>query len=722
MTTPRPGAADHTRAADLLAARVPSTLAPLARLAFNYRWSWWAGADAVFRDIDPHRWERSGANPVRLLQEVPFSALERLAADEAAVRRIVDLDLAITHELSQPDDDAVIPADRPVAFFCAEYGVHSSLPIYSGGLGVLAGDLVKAASDLRLPFVGVGLFYRQGYFRQRLDTTGYQHEYWIENDPQRLPVALVTGDDGEPLTVEVRVWGRPVRVQVWRVDVGTVPLYLLDTELPENERIDRWITARLYVGDRQLRLAQYAVLGLGGIRALRAMGIEPSIVHMNEGHAALAPLELVAPGVAGGTDFTDALAGARRRTVFTTHTPVAAGNEMYDPAEITRVLYALPKHLGTDMETLLALGRVHPDQAGEPSGLTPLGLRVAGSSNGVSRRHGEVARSMWQPLHPELAPDEVPIAHITNGVHQPTWMADPMRRLLDAHLGEGWERRADDPATWEPVLDIPDADLWAVRCEQRTHLVEYIRARTVSDRLARGEPLEYAERSHLAFNPDDIVVGFARRLAAYKRLHLLGSDTVQSLDLLAEGRPLQLVIAGKAHPQDEDAKRLMQSLYRLKSAPNVAERVAFIEDYGMAQARPLVSGCDVWLNLPRPPLEASGTSGMKAVMNGGLHLSVLDGWWAEAYGHRDGVPNGWAIDGGEDPDHAAQDARHAQQLYELLASDVLPLFHQRDERGVPVRWVQMMKASLVMLCPRFTAARMLHDYVQVYAGALEPSA
>ncbi|MBK9179185.1 MAG: alpha-glucan family phosphorylase [Acidimicrobiales bacterium] len=716
----RPGALDLNRAADLLAARVPTALAPLARLAYNYRWTWWKGGDELFASIDPHRWELCGANPVRLLQEVPFSHLERMAADTAAVRRTMVAEQRLSTELAAPLADVGIPAERPVAFFCAEYAVHASLPIYSGGLGVLAGDLVKAASDLGLPLVGVGLFYRQGYFRQRLDPSGYQHEYWIENDPERLPIALVTGDDGEPLTVTVQVWGRSITIQIWRVEVGRVPLYLLDTERSDNERIDRWICSRLYVGDRQLRLAQYAVLGLGGVRALRAMGIEPSVVHLNEGHAALAPLELVAPATADGVPFEEALATARHQTVFTTHTPVAAGNEMYEGEEVARALFALPPHLHTDMETLLALGRLHADQPTEPSGLTSLGLRVAGASNGVSRRHGEVARRMWRPLYPGLGVDEVPIGHITNGVHHLTWMAGPMRDLLDEHLGEGWEGAADDPATWAPVMRIPDAEVWHVRCEHRRALLEYVRDRAITDRLARGEPLDYAEASLQAFSTDDIVVGFARRLASYKRLHLVGSDPVRALQLIDGEQPMQLIIAGKAHPSDDEAKRLMQTLFRLKNAPHVAERVAFVEDYGMAEAAQLVAGCDVWLNLPRPPMEASGTSGMKSVMNGGLQLSVLDGWWAEAYGEVDGVANGWAIDGDESPDHAEQDARHGQMLFDILQHQVIPMFNERDDRGVPVRWVRMVKASLTTLAPRFSAARMLRDYVDVYAAAAAP--
>jgi starch phosphorylase len=698
-----PGGEDLRRAGDQLAARLPSALAPFARLAYNYRWCWMRGGDELFAAVDPDRWEISGHNPVRLLQEASTSSLERAAVDPALCRRAYSLEECVFAEALTPR-----PAAPSVAFVCAEYGVHASLPIYAGGLGVLAGDLLKAASDRGLALVAVGLLYREGYFRQRIDVSGWQHEYWVETDPHRLPAALVTRDGVEPLLVRVPIRGREVSVQIWRVDVGRVPLYLLDADRPENAVVDRWITARLYVGDRETRIAQYALLGIGGVRALRAMGIEPGVLHLNEGHAALAALELAAAEVEAGSSFGRALAAARRRTVFTTHTCVPAGNETYDPAELRRALPGLPERLGTDWEALLALARVHPREASERPGMTALALRLARSANGVSRRHGEVARALWRPLFRRKTDDKVPIGSITNGVHVDTWMAAPMRELLDRELGPGFETRADDPAQAEAVEGLPDAALWAVRRRLREALVEHVRVRATRDRLARGEPLAYAELAAQAFDPDRLTIGFARRLATYKRLALVARDLPRALALLAGERPVQILLAGKAHPQDDEAKAVVQRLFAAKGAPAVGERIAYLHDYDMELARHLVAGCDVWVNLPRPPLEASGTSGMKAALNGCIHLSVLDGWWAEAF---DGG-NGWAIAGDPQADPESQDARDAAALLDLFEREVVPLFHDRDREGLPRGWLRRVKASLRTALVGFGADRMLRDYVE----------
>jgi starch phosphorylase len=696
-----PGAGDVRLAADALAARLPSALAPLARNAYDYRWSW-RGGDAVFEAVDPHRWALCGHNPVRLLQEAPTLALERAAADNALRHRAATLEATLANEIPGRGGDGLSP-ERPIAFMCAEFGVHPSLPIYSGGLGILAGDILKEASDQDLPMVGVGLLYRQGFFRQRLDLSGWQHEYWVDVDPERLPTTLVTRDDGRPLTISVQVRGRDVVAQIWRVDVGRVPLFLLDADVPENQRIDRWITARLYDSDRSNRLCQYALLGFGGIAALEAMGIDPAVVHLNEGHPALAALALAAR--AEGT-FTEAMEQARQRTVFTTHTPVPAGNETYAPDKVNRALDGLDQRLGTDWETLLRLGRINPDDPDERSGMTVLGLRLSRNANGVSRRHGEVSRAMWQPVWGNRPLDDVPIGHVTNGVHLPTWMAGPLKRLLDSHFGPGWTERTDDPALWDGLDAIPDAELWAVRTELRRRLVEYARDRATRDRLARGEPASYVEAAASAFDPALPIVGFARRVATYKRLHLIAYDLDRALRLLDGERPIQVLLAGKAHPADDGAKSVVQSLLAIRRLGNIAERVAFLEDYDTGMAAHLVAGCDVWVNLPRPPLEASGTSGMKSAMNGGLNLSVLDGWWAEAY---DGT-NGWAIDGSVVDDAEAQDARDAAAMYDLLEHDIVPLFHERDAGGVPVRWIAMVKAAIRTAGLRFSARRMVDDY------------
>jgi starch phosphorylase len=601
-----------------------------------------------------------------------------------------------------------VAPDRPVAFFCAEYGVHASLPVYSGGLGALAGDILKEASDRALPLVAVGLMYHQGYFRQRIDAGGWQHEYWVDTDPQRLPTALVRGPDGRTLTLRVPIGGQDVTAQVWRVNVGRVPLFLLDVDRPENDPRLRWISSRLYVGDEETRLGQYVLLGVGGVRALQALGIEPATIHMNEGHAALAPLELARLELERGATADEALEQARSRTVFTTHTPVPAGNDCYPADQALSTIQEIAVRLGGAGCNVLRLARTHPDDPGEPFGVTQRALRTSRAANGVSRRHGQVARAMWRDIWPGRSEEEVPIGHVTNGVHLPSWIGSSVRAVLDRHLGEGWQERAADAATWEAIDAVPAAELWEARVRQRTELVEYLRARSVADRLARNDLPEYVHAAERAFSPEVLTIGFARRIATYKRLGLLARDLERTLALFTGPRPIQVVLAGKAHPRDDEAKHMLQSVFRLKGAPPVGERVIFLDDYDLASGAALVRGCDVWLNVPRPPLEASGTSGMKSVMNGGLQLSVLDGWWAEAY---DGS-NGWALSGETDPDHAAADARAAGELYRVLEHEVIPAFYETGPDGLPDAWIERMRASLKSLAWRFSATRMVREYVE----------
>ncbi len=701
------GADDVVRAASALASRLPWPLAVLARLAYNYRWAWLPDGPGVFRDVDPERWRACDRNPVRLLQEASAEALLRAAADTSLVARAERLERAVAEDLARPAATGVVPEDRPIAFFCAEYGLHVSLPIYSGGLGALAGDIVKEASDRALPFVAVGLMYGHGYFRQRVDISGWQQEFWVPTDPARSPAVLVTtGEDRAPLRIRVPIEPDEVVAQVWRVEVGRVPLFLLDTDVPENGRVARWITARLYDGDPRTRLAQYVLLGAGGAATLRALGIDPGVVHMNEGHAAFAALEMTRGAAGDGHDFRAALAAVRKRTVFTTHTPVSAGNDTYPPDEVRRALAPLAQSVGTDTEEIVRLGRTHPDDGHEPFGVTQFALRASRAANGVSLRHGGVSREMWRHLWPDREVADVPIGHVTNGVHIPTWIGPPMRRLLARHLGEDWMRRADDPATFAPIDAIPADELWEVRCEQRRLLVEDVRDHSQLHRIARGEPRDYVEAAARTFDPGVLTLGFARRLATYKRLNILLHDLQRSLALLRGERPLQLLVAGKAHPRDDGGKRLVQDLFAVRSHERAFERVVFLEDYNLAVAARLVRGCDVWVNVPRPPLEASGTSGMKAAINGGLQLSVLDGWWAEAY---DGA-NGWALSGDVDLDHAGQDARHAGELYGRLENEVVPEFHDRDDAGIPQAWIRRVKHSMRTLIPAFSATRMLAEY------------
>jgi starch phosphorylase len=709
--TQNDGREDVRRAAEELAGRIPAGLAPLARLAFNYRWSWLPGGHELFASVDAERFQLCLQNPVRLLQEAPTSVLQRAAEDEQLVRRAAELEAQVSADLARPPADTGLDPARPVAFLCSEYAVHVSLPVYSGGLGALAGDLLKEASDQALPMVAVGLMYRKGYFRQRVDASGWQHEYWVDTDPQRVPAAQVTEPGGRPLTISVPIGDAEVSACIWRVDVGRVPLFLLDSACPQNNPLDRWITGRLYDGDPQTRLAQYALLGVGGVRALRALGYEPGVIHLNEGHAALAPLELARDG--NGDSLEHALARARERTVFTTHTPVPAGNDTYPPDQIEAVVGRLAVQLGSSATEIVALGRDQADDPWSPFGVTQAALRMSRASNAVSRRHGEVARDMWHWLWPELDPAAVPIGHVTNGVHVPTWIGRPMRELLDRHLGEGWMARAADPATWAAADSIPAPELWSARSHQRTELVGYVARRSVADRLLRGDLREYVDAAARAFDPEVLTIGFARRVATYKRLDLLTRDPEWTLSLLTGDRPVQVVLAGKAHPRDEDAKRMLQSLFGLKGARIVGERVVFLDDYDLSSAAALVRGCVVWLNLPRPPLEASGTSGMKSAFNGGLQLSVLDGWWAEAY---DGT-NGWAIPGDVDSNLHAQDERHAGVLHHLLEAEVIPAFYDRDESGTPERWIELIRSSLRTLGPEFCASRMLAQYVQgPYSG------
>ncbi|MEB2283331.1 MAG: hypothetical protein B6D46_06160 [Polyangiaceae bacterium UTPRO1] len=697
------GSRDVANAIAELAQQAPATLAPLAAIAYDYRWAWEPRATALFAAIDPEMWRRT-TNPRHLIEA---AAPRRLAALAARTEYMAELRAVSDAFFAGAADPAAADAGAgPVAYFCSEFAIHAALPIYGGGLGVLAGDLLKAASDAALPLIGVGLAYRQGYFQQRLDPDGWQHEYWVDCAFDRLPIVRVGDRDGGVLTVSVPIRGRDVRAQVWRLDLGRVRLYLLDTDRDDNDPVDRWITSRLYVGDRRTRLTQYAMLGIGGVRALAALGIEPSLVHLNEGHAAFGGYERLREHLRAGTSFDDAVAAVRAATIFTTHTPVPAGNEAYGVDEVEAVLGRYFDDLAAPRERLYDLARLRPGDSGEGLGITPLALRTSRAANGVSRRHGEVARAMWQPLWSDRAVDDVPIGHVTNGVHVGTWMAPPMQALLDRHLGSDWRRWRADDARWDGIAALPDAELWATRSALRAALVEYARTRSVLDRLSRGDTPEYVAQAAEVFDEKVLTIGFARRVATYKRLYLLVRCPERNLRLLADvDMPVQLVIAGKAHPQDHDAKNTLHAIFGAKAIPNVGRRVVFLENYDLAMALRLVSGVDLWLNLPRPPLEASGTSGMKVAMNGGLNLSVLDGWWSEAF---DGE-NGWGIATPEG-DPQAQDDHDAAAVLDLIEHEVRPLFYERTAGGLPVRWLARVKRALRTIVPQFTAARMLHEY------------
>jgi glycogen phosphorylase len=713
---PYDGRRDMEHAVSELAERLPDALQPLALLTFNYRWSWTPGGPAVFRDMDPALWERSQGNPRAMIETLPPHRLKQLGDDREYVARVAALAAQVEADLGRPPMAAGIAADRPVAYFCSEFGVHHSLPLYGGGLGVLAGDVLKAASDLAVPMIGVGLLYREGYFHQRLDLAGWQHEWWTTTEFERLPTVLVTGADNRPLTVDVTMRARVVHIQIWRLDIGRVPLYLLDTDRMDNHPIDRWITARLYIGDRHTRLTQYGVLGVGGVCALAALGIEPCVIHLNEGHAALASFERLRGLIVAGHSPEEALVLVRQATVFTTHTPVAAGNEWYGVDEVEPVLGQLREGLDAHRSFFYGLCRFDPENAEEAVATTPLALRTSRASIGVSRRHGEIARAMWQALWPARSVHGVPIDHVTNGVHTATWMADPMQALLERHLGPHWRTRLADAALWERIASIPDTELWAVRQTLRQELVGYTRARSIRVRLARGESPDYVAGAARVFDPGVLTIGFARRVATYKRLQLFTRQLDRGLRLLADdAHPIQVVLAGKAHPQDEEAKQALRDVFALRRAPHVGSRIAFLDDYDLHMAQRLVAGVDLWVNVPRPPLEASGTSGMKVALNGGLNLSVLDGWWVEGY---DGE-TGWAIASLE-ADAAAQDDHDAARLYDLLEHEIIPLFYERDASGLPTGWIGRIKASMQRLIPRFSAERMMREYVTALYGSGEP--
>ena len=696
---------------------LPEPLQGLAVLSANYWWSWSAEGPALFRDLDADLWDKHEHNPRRLLAEVSEFRLSRMATDPNYIGRAQELTAQFeryVNDVRHWQNNPQITHDRPVAYFCAEFGIHHSLPLYSGGLGILAGDHLKSASDLRLPLVAIGLMYRYGYFRQRLTRDGWQEEHYGESDPAHLPVQTVLDESGAPLTISVEMRGRNVHARVWRVDVGRVPLYLLDTYIfQDNDETDRWVTGHLYGGDRETRVVQEMLLGIGGVRLLRALGIEPCVYHLNEGHSAFLTLELAREIIAAeGVTFDEAAARVREQCAFTTHTPVAAGNDEFAPALIEKCFgESYERALGLSSRDFLALGRTEPENPEQWYGLSPLAIRRCRSPNGVCAKHGEVSRELWHGLWPDKPLSETPITSVTNGVHAPTWISPLLRALLEKHVGADWSVQILDQAKFAAGVElIPDEDLWAAHCLLKKRLVSYIRERAAYNRALRNEAADYIEAGRNLFNPDALTIGFARRVAAYKRWSLILSDPERLRRILGdENRPIQFVFAGKAHPQDLGAKAILQQLARWKYDPLALKHTVFIQDYDQEIARHLVHGVDVWLNVPRRPLEASGTSGQKVGMNGGLNLSILDGWWIEGY---DGS-NGWAIgDLSVDPDTNKMDVEDAASLYRALEEEVIPTYYERDATGFPRRWTQMMKRAIATLGPAFNSDRMVEDYAR----------
>ncbi len=700
---------------------LPLPLRPLEQLSWNYWWSWSADGTSIFRDLDPNGWEECEHNPRQLLARTAEYRLMEMASDPIYIERVRRLSDRFQQYIATPlttrfgssqDGRTPISPEHPVAYFCAEFGVHNSLPLYSGGLGILAGDHLKSASDLRLPLVAVGLLYRFGYFRQRLRRDGWQEEHYGETYPDQLPIHRIQNEDGTPLMIDVSMRDRVVHAQVWRADIGHVPLYLLDTNITKNQNIDRLVTGHLYGGDRDTRIVQEMLLGIGGARLLRKLNLEPSVFHLNEGHSAFLTLELARELIQSGLRFTEAAQMVRERCVFTTHTPIAAGNDEFDPDLVARTFGpSYDQELGLTHEEFVALGRVDPQNSKEPYGLTPLAIRMCRSTNGVSLKHGQVSRSLWQKLWPESTVDEVPITHVTNGVHAPTWVAPLIRSLYETYVGNDWSDQTRDKARWEQgIARISDEELWAAHFLLKQRLIAFIRHRSFHARKERGENTQYTEAARKMFDPETLTIGFARRIAGYKRWNLLLKDPERLLRIINnEGRPVQFVFAGKAHPQDQGAKLILEQLVQWKYDGRVQARAVFLQDYDQEIARQLVQSVDVWLNVPRRPLEASGTSGEKVAMNGGLNLSVLDGWWVEGY---DGT-NGFAIGSSATSAEVGDvDASDAESLYQVLEQEVVPLFYERGADALPRKWISMMKRSIVTLVPRFNSDRMVEEYAR----------
>lgn len=705
--------------------KLPESLKRLADIAYNYWWSWTTERVSLFRNIDPETWESCGHNPVAILESASYERLTQLTEDPFYVKQLNSLVAEFDEYMAQPDTwmRQVAPQalQAPIAYFCAEFGIHESLPIYSGGLGILAGDHLKSASDLGVPMVGVGLLYRQGYFRQRLNRSGWQEDYYVDNAFARMPLALVKNSNDEPLTIELEVRQRVVKVQIWQVQVGRVTLFLLDTNREDNDTIDRWLTGHLYGGNQETRIAQEVVLGIGGVRALQALGIKPAIYHLNEGHAAFCTLEVARLEMEqSDKSFYDVEAQVRDRCVFTTHTPVPAGHDVFSGDLMDTYFAHYWAQMKLSREQFLALGARRLGDPWEPFGMTVLALRMCRAANGVSELHGQVSRKMWTILYPERAEDKVPIGHITNGVHAPTWTAPLMADLYTQYLGADWKNRVMYPNMWAAVDQIPNDQLWWRHQVLKERLIAHTRYKVKKARQERGEDEHLIQATETLLDPNVLTIGFARRFSPYKRGDLILRDAERALKIFGNPeRPVQIVFAGKAHPADEEGKRIIQRLMEWCRNSKIQNRVALIEDYDIYTGQKLVQGVDVWLNNPRRPLEASGTSGQKVCFNGGINCSVLDGWWCEGYqvGADGKGVNGWAI--GEDAhtsDQELQDRIDSESLYQLLEAEIVPLYYERDANGIPQRWIAMMKASIKTNAPLFNTDRMIADYVtQVYA-------
>ncbi len=704
---------------------LPSELQGLNQISYNLWWCWNHDAISLFRRIDEVKFEKAEHSPVKLLATIDQDRLEELREDEGFMAHLARVTEALNRYLGastwfhetyiKKDDDPEAALDRHrIAYFSAEFGLHESVPIYSGGLGLLAGDHLKSASDLGLPLTGVGLMYREGYFRQYLNVDGWQQERYPENDFFNLPLVAECKPDGSPLLVKISLPGRDVSIRIWKLQVGRVPLYLLDTNIPQNNPDDRQITARLYGGDHDMRIRQEIVLGVGGIRALRALGKMPAVCHMNEGHSAFCGLERIRLMMEEhGLDFAGAREAVAAGTCFTTHTPVPAGNDVFAPQLLQHYFANYQTGLQISWDDFIGLGRQNPRDSNEPFCMTVLAIRLSNISNGVSQLHGRVSRHMWNAIYPNLPETEIPITSITNGVHTRTWMAADFSLLYDRYLGTNWEQRPTDHTIWKKVDNIPNAELWRTHERRRERLVVFARKRLHSQLERRGATPSEIARADEVLDPEALTIGFARRFATYKRGTLIFRNIERLAAILNnKDRPVQIIFAGKAHPRDHGGKELIAEIVHVCRRPEFRRRMVFLEDYDINVARFLVQGVDVWLNNPRRPLEASGTSGMKVCVNGGLNLSILDGWWCEAYTG----DNGWAIGAGEeyaDNDRTYQDDVESRAIYDILEQEIVPLYYNRSADGLPRGWINYMKNAMKTVCPVFNTHRMVEEYTRV---------
>ncbi|NJO05560.1 MAG: glycosyltransferase family 1 protein [Chloroflexaceae bacterium] len=693
---------------DIIYTPIPERIARLRELAYNLWWSWHPEARYLYEQIDPDLWEMIYHSPTRFLREVRQQSLKAAAENADFLQQYDSVMTAFDAYMSETDTwfarHYPEAKDEMIAYFSAEFGMHESLPIYSGGLGILSGDHVKEASDMGMPFVAVGFIYPQGYFRQRLDQSGWQLAEYPKLIFAESPAIPARTAEGEEVVIGVDLPGRTIYAKVYRMQIGRVTLLMMDTDIHPNTPQDRELSARLYGGDQEMRIAQEMVLGIGGVRALRKLGINPTVWHMNEGHSAFLVLELTRELVVQGIPFQRATEQVKQHTIFTTHTPVPAGNDAFPIDKIEKFFSGYWPQLGIDRDQFLSLA--HQQQSWGPTfAMTVLAIQMSTRRNGVSKLHGHVARGMWNWLFPHTPRDEVPITSVTNGVHSASWLASEMRELFDKYLGSDWERNLEDPATWQAMTQVPNKDLWEARNKLRRRLIRFARER-VQAHLKRNDPNASIPS---ILNDTTFTIGFARRFATYKRATLIFKDIDRMRNLLSRpDRPVQIIFAGKAHPADNPGKHFIQDIYRYSQEYGFNGRIVFLEEYDIAVGRAMVQGVDLWLNTPRRPYEASGTSGQKASLNGAPNASILDGWWPEAYNGK----NGWAI--GEEREYMNQDEQDwndAQSFYHIFENQIIPLFYERDEDGIPNGWLEVSKQAIMTVAPQFSMRRMLADYL-----------